>query len=411
MRRRLAAALAVFALAAASVPAAYGAEDDQDRTVLYEGPNAVTIPYLDDVEAQPAEGWRFVDCPAVMAQSALVVSCDEERFTARADFYDPAYGHEVIDVAMTNGRISTTMQYVIQLEPPDPPETVVDAYPYPAPAGGSLLIPISDLGIECAACEQGGAIEAFSVTPAGAADLTVTETHVVVRPRASFAGALTIALRFADQYGGWSQQFELEVPVSRLTDEAPVALATYAEMPAEPVELAVEDLVAGGDADGIEIVGCGAPLHGSVGCGAGQTVRYTPSGQAAADQFSVHLMRGPDVLTASVTFVRADAETGLPTSGLAPLQPREAEWVPKAELEAAQQAQEEAEAQAAEAEGAAGEQPSEPAGGADQGESAPAELVGMRTTTPLAPPPPPEGGAERGGIFTAFVDVLNRMGS
>ena len=69
------------------------------------------------------------------------------------------------------------------------------------------------------------------------------------------------------------------------------------------------------------------------------------------------------------------------------------------------------EAQAAEAEGAAGEQPSEPAGGADQGESAPAELVGMRTTTPLAPPPPPEGGAERGGIFTAFVDVLNRMGS
>ena len=99
MRRRLAAALAVFALAAASVPAAYGAEDDQDRTVLYEEPNAVTIPYLDDVEAQPAEGWRFVDCPAVMAQSALVVSCDEERFTARADFYDPAYGHEVIDVA------------------------------------------------------------------------------------------------------------------------------------------------------------------------------------------------------------------------------------------------------------------------------------------------------------------------
>lgn len=397
-------AFAVPGAALAADPSDDGGEDAKPRTILYEGPNAVTIPYLDQIDAQAADGWRIEDCGSVRGQSDLVVACTDEGFTARADFYDPAYGHDVVDVRMTNGRVSTTMQYVLQLEPPEAPDTTMAAYPYPAPAGGSLLVPLSDLALECAACDEGGTVEAFSIAPAGAAELAVTETHVVIRPASSFDGELTVAVRFADQYDDWSQALEFSVPVSRLSDEAPLPLATYAEMPSEAAEFGIDALVAG-DAEGVRIIGCGDAMHGSVSCGAGDVVRYAPASGTAVDQFSVHLMRGADVVTASVTLVSPDAETGLPTSGLVPLSSPAAEKTPKEELQAAQDAKAEADRQKAEEAAQQGQAPP-----ADAEQLSEAETVGVRVATPLGPPPPAEGAASGGGIFTRFVELLDRMG-
>lgn len=409
MRITLAAviAVAVIALGAPHGTAAAAEEDDAPRTVLYEGPNAVSIPYLAEVTASMADGWRIVDCGAVRAQSSLIVDCTPDGFTARADAYDPSYGHDLVDVAMTNGRVSTTIQYVVQLAPPEVPETSVSAYPYPAPAGGSLLIPISDLGLSCQACADGGVIEAFSVAPSGAARLSVTETHVIVRPASDFSGPLTVSLRFADQFEDWSQPFELTVPVSQLSDDAPRAIATYAAMPEVPAEFDVAQFVAG-DADRVQIVGCGEALHGHVSCGAGDVVRYAPTPDAVVDQFSVQLARGPDLVTASLTLVRPHQDVGLPTEGLAPVHSDASERVPRAELEAAQAAAEEAAAEeqaAAEEEAAANGDPV-PQQPADEGGEP--DLVGLRVATPLGPPPPPAEEAPA-GVFTGLLAVLDRM--
>lgn len=405
MRITLAAviAVAVLALGAPLTATAAGEDEEPPRTVLYEGPNAVSIPYLDEVTASMADGWQVADCAAVRAQSSFIVDCTPEGFTARTDFYDRSYGHDLVDVAMTNGRVSTTIQYVVQLAPPEAPETSMSSYPYPAPAGGSLLIPISDLGLSCEACTEGGAIEAFSVAPRGAAELSATETHVVVRPAADFSGPLTVSLRFADQFEDWSQPFEFTVPVSQLSEDAPRAIATYAAMPEVAAEFDVAQFVAG-DAEGVQIIGCGEALHGQVSCGAGDVVRYVPTPEALVDQFSVHLARGADIVTASLTLVRPHEDIGLPTEGLAPVHSDAAERLTRAELEAAQAAAEEAAAEEAERAAENGEPtPEEPA--EDAGEP---DLVGVRVVTPLGPPPPPEEQAHT-GVFTSLLTVLDRM--
>ncbi|WP_221584804.1 hypothetical protein [Microbacterium sp. G2-8] len=412
MRARVVASLAAVTVGVLLASPAMGSsgdsadsDEERPRTVLYEGPNAVTIPYLGETDAQVADGWQITDCARVLEQSDLIVDCTPEGFRAEADSYDPRYGQDVVEVPMTNGRQSTDRRYVVQLEPPEPPAASVTTYPHPAPSGGVLMIPLGDLGVTCAACDAGATAEVFSMSPDGSADVSATETYIVVRPRAAFEGELEIALRIADQFDGWSEQLDLVVPVSTPVEDPLVPLVSFREMPgAQGATIGVDELVAG-DSSGVEVVGCGEPLHGDVACGADGGVRFRPGSGSDVDQLTVHLARGADLATASVTFVDADAETGLPTNGLAPTAPfGDVAWASAAELEAAQAAQEEKDAEEAEA---AGEEPPPES----EGEGSETALVGMRVATPLAFPAPLDEAAGSGGVFSAFVAVLDRFGS
>ncbi|WP_156761675.1 hypothetical protein [Microbacterium karelineae] len=407
MRARSVGALVCAALVllpvsiAAAEPGDSDAESERRRTVLYEGPNAVTVPYLGEAETVVADGWRITDCDAVARGSDLIVGCSEAGFVARADSYDPRYGHDIVDVPMTNGRTTTTMQYVVQLEPPEAPDSALARYPNPAPAGGVLMIPLSDLAIDCAACEDGGRVEAFSVAPAGAADVSVTETHVIVRARAEDPEDLEIVLRVADQFGGWSQQIAFRVPVSSPSGDPLRGLAVFHEMPGrDGTTIAVDDLVVG-DADRVTVIGCGEALDGTVSCGTGDGVRYRPGG-ADVDQVSVQLARGADQATASITFVRAGDDAPLPTDGVVPTVPLgEIDWASTAELESLQSAEDERQAEEDESEGAA------PEGDADQSD---AELIGMRVSTPMPFPQPPAEQTGEAGMFAVFREILDRVG-
>ncbi|WP_324013205.1 hypothetical protein [Microbacterium sp. JZ37] len=384
--------LAVLALAAASAASLVA------PAAAYSGPNAIAIPYLDEKAVNTPEGWTVTDCAPVLAASDLVVACAADGFLLRAEEYDPDYGSDIVPVPMTNGRTTTIMEYVVSLEAPEAPSVPSAAYPHPVAAGGTLLLPVSDLGATCLVCGGGGRLEVFSVSPSDVAEVTATETHLVIRPKASFDGPLEVTVRMADQYGTWSEPATISVPVYR-AERPPVAQSVHAPLtPGEVSEFDLAGLVATEPGARLSLVSCGDAVHGTVVCGADGIARYLPRDGARADQFSFHVAQGGAQATGSVTLALPDGD--LPTEGLVSAQPVEpAERVPRAELEAAQQAQRDKEVEAAEARG---EEP--PAEDED------VELVGLRVPLRLAPATPVE--SERSaGVFRPLGALLDRVGA
>lgn len=414
MRARIAAALgraallvAVSALALGGAGTAVGAANGTG----YAGPNAVAVPYTGEKVVKPADGWRLTDCPAVVAAGApLVTGCDAgEGFTVVSPGYDPEFGSIIVPVALTNGRSTTTIDYVLSLEPPAAPEILVKTYPFPAPSGGTLLIPISDLGVECTACAEGGGLEVTSFAPVGAATILPTETHLVIRPKASFEGPLEVTVRFGDMYGGWSQPTMITVPVSVQGEDAPLAQHVQRPLPAEGGQIELAELIhvpegAAGDAE--QHILCGGAIHGTVVCDGSGIASYRPFEKALVDQFSFHVARGGDVVTGSVTLVAEAADVGLPER-IAPAEPR---TVPSPAPTPEPEPEQTEEPEAGSGEPDAG---SDGAGSEDESEEEqePQEYVLLRVPTPLVPPAPPEDSGAQAGIFTPLVDLLDRVGA
>lgn len=403
---RVALLVVVSALALGGAVTATGAAD----AAGYTGPNAVAVPYTGEKIVKPADGWRLTDCPAVVAGGApLVIACDPgEGFTVVSPGYDPEFGSIIVPVALSNGRSSTTIDYVLSLEPPEVPEILVKAYAFPAPSGGTLLIPISDLGVECTACAKGGGLEVTSFAPVGAATILPTETHLVIRPKASFEGPLEVTVRFGDMYGGWSQPTMITVPVSKQGDDAPLAQHVQRPLPADGGQIELAELihVPAGAADAEQHILCGGAIHGTVVCDASGAATYRPFEKALVDQFSFHVARGGDVVTGSVTLVADGADVGLPEP-LAPAEPRTEPSrapTPQPEPEQTEQPQDGSAEADAGSDGSGSEEESDE-------EQEPQEYVLLRVPTPLVPPAPPEDSGARAGIFTPLVDLLDRVGA
>ena len=309
--------------------------------------------------------------------------------------YDPAYGQVVVPVTMSNGRTTTTIEYVLFLEPPAVPELPEVTYGYPAPAGGALLIPISDLGVTCTACSAGSGLEVTSFAPKGAATVLPTETHLVVRPHADFEGPLEITIRYGDMWGGWSQPTVLTVPVSRLDEDAPVAQHVQRRLPGKATQIDLNELVhfpAG--AEGARIL-CGSAIHGTVVCDAAGHASYTPTEKAQVDQFAFHVAQNGDLVTGSVTFVAEGADVGLPDKGFAVTEPRTSP-TPAPTPPAPDPEEEEKKKKAASRRGK------------KQDDEKEQQLVLLRVASPVVPKAPPVEAEGLSGIFTPLIETMNR---
>ena len=299
-------ALACALVAWSVVPAnAEGAETAAPGSA--SGPTAISVPYLGTAAIEPGEGWSITDCAGPSAATALVVACEPTKITMSSTSYDPDAGVVIVPVPLSNGRTSMTVDYSVSLAPPEPPTVAESAYGFPVAAGSTVMLPFSDLGIACAVCANGGAFDVVDVRPASAGTAASNGTHLVFRPSERFAGDAEIVVRYADDFGTWSSDATITVPVyaprSRL-----VATSVFVALSDAPQSIDLLPLAfrfGGGDAE-ISLVGCGSAVHGTVVCAPDGSAVYAP-GIASADQFSYHVVSADgEHATGSVTLV-ADA--------------------------------------------------------------------------------------------------------
>ncbi|WP_164863607.1 hypothetical protein [Agromyces sp. LHK192] len=307
-----AAAVVLVAVIAAVLPSA--ASDAGAAEPV--GPTAVEVPYGEQTTIEPVEGWQITDCGAVTVASPLVVECTPERIVLRAASYDPDAEPALLPVPMSNGRTSEVFPYTVTLGPPEPPSVHGGRIPTPVAAGSTVLIPFSDLGVECAVCSEGGAVDVVDLAPASAGTVGASATHLVLRPRSGYAGTMEVLVRWSDDFGGRSPESKLEFTVYRPLG-ALTATSVYVAGGADPIDLSLLDLVFADDGvDDVSLISCGPAVHGSVVCAPDGTARYSPAG-ASVDQFAYRVASADgEQATGSVTIVGADA--GLPTSGLVP---------------------------------------------------------------------------------------------
>lgn len=303
-------AVVVVALTSASWPAA------AESAPSASGPTDIAVPYLGTASIEPAEGWQIIDCDRPAAASPLVVACDAERIELAATTFDPDAGPTVVPVTLSNGRSTLAFDYVVTTAPPEAPSVAPTRSAAPAAAGSVVMVPISDLGVECAVCAEGGALEVVGVRPEGAGTATATSTHAVFRPAAGFDGEAEIVVRFVDDYGTRSAEASYLVPVYRPGSHALVALSVFAPLaPSGATSLDLGSLAFSTDGSELRFVGCGAAVHGTVVCGPDGTAEYRPAAGAAIDQFSFQVAAADgEQATGSVTLVTDDGAR--PTSGL-----------------------------------------------------------------------------------------------
>lgn len=350
-RRGIVAALVVACLAlplGAGVSSALAATGGADP--LPAGPADVAIPYADEASIEPQAPWRVASCRDVRAASDLIVSCDPESIVLRAGAYDPDAGVTVLPVTLTGGGRTMTVAYRVTLEAP--PAPTVRAVTGRAIAAGALLrVPLSEFGITCMVCVDGGGTRVLEVDPAEAGSAWTTPTHVVFRASRDYRGEADIHVGIADDYGTEARTGigALVYPASDELTAMDVAVPVDADGRADIDLTSLAYTPSGAE---VMIVGCGAAVHGTVTCADG-TATY--SGTGVRDQFAFRVASGGEQAWGSVTLVEAGEEGAL---------------VPVA----------------------AGSQ----------------EPVAMS----IIPPVPPEGGGERAaGLFRTFTDVLDRVGA
>lgn len=329
----------------------------------YSGPNSVAVPYLGEVQAKPAEGWSFSDCAAVAAATSLVAACEPQGITFAASEYDPDAGTTIIPVTLGNGGLTITVDYFVRLAAPPLPTLAEGPYGYPFAAGSHVLIPFSDLGIECTVCREAMSVVVDSVSPRSAGTATATATHVVFSASPEFVGAAEVSLVVLDDFGQQSAAASLELAFYQAGDSHLAAAHVYRAL--EPTGSTALDLstlaVASGD-EPLRLIGCGPAVHGTVMCSPDGTAEYHPTSSAKVDQFSFHVVsESGEQATGSVTLVRPSADDTAASAGPVP--------------------------------------------SAGAGAEGPASLLVPRT-------PPPEGAAaETPGLFDHFTRLLDRVGA
>lgn len=314
--------MGIFSLSCALIAAVtvVGQGQRADAAATDEALTSVAVPYLGSTTIEPGSGWQISDCEVPRAASTLVTECDGTKITLTATAYDPEAAATVVPVPQSNGATSVVFHYTVTLAPPERPTVAGGPIGFPVAAGSTVMLPLSDLGIECPVCTEGGALDVVAVEPRSAGTAAATGTHLVFRPSPAFSGSAGIVVRFADDYGAWSPDATIDVPVYR-----PVAplVATSVFAPIEGTEQQAVDLrplVFGTDAGELHFLGCGAAVHGTVVCASDGTAIYIPSG-ASVDQFSYHVASSNgEQATGSVTIVGPGAS--LPESGLVPASAR-----------------------------------------------------------------------------------------
>ncbi|MFB6610044.1 hypothetical protein ACFCVO_06990 [Agromyces sp. NPDC056379] len=316
VRRAVTAALVVACAIVAGPHAAAHAEGDGGADAAASGvptgPTSIAVPYLGSASIEPGEGWQITDCTGPSAASSLVVACDPTKILLSAPSFDPEAPVAIVPVPLSNGRTSITVDYSVALAPPEAPTIAGGAFGYPVAAGSAVLLPLSDLGIACAVCIDGGALDVVEVRPEGAGSAASNGTHLVFRPSASFTGDAELIVRYADDYGAWSADASVVVPVyAPKATLVASSITTPLGEGAQTVDLLPLVFRFGsGDAE-ISLVGCGSAIHGSVVCSPDGTAVYAPSG-ASVDQFSYHVVSADgEHATGSVTFVPDAAERTL----------------------------------------------------------------------------------------------------
>jgi len=272
------------------------------------GPSQVAIPYLDTAAIEPPQPWRIADCDAVRAASPLVRECDAETIVLAADAYDPDAGTAVLPVTMTSGARTLTVHYRVVLEAPAAPSIGRAVADRAVAAGALLRVPLSEFGIACVVCAQGGSTRVAAVDPAEAGSAWTTPTHVVFRASRDYRGSADVHIEIADDYG-------TAAPTGFTVRVYPAVFELTALDVAVPVdgdgraEVDLTRLVAAKDAEKrVAIVGCGAPVHGSVTCDADGRAWY--SGTGVMDQFGFHVAVGGEQAFGSVALVPADHAGG-----------------------------------------------------------------------------------------------------
>lgn len=309
-RRAVTATLALVCAALAVPGAAAYAEGDggTEASATASGPTAIVVPYLGTATIKPGDGWQITDCAGPSAATALVVACDATQIALSAPSYDPAAAAAVIvPVPLTNGRTSILVGYSVSLGPPEAPTVAEAEYGFPVAAGSTVMLPFSDLGIACPVCTNGGAFDVVDVSPTSAGTAASNGTHLVFRPAAQFSGDAEIRVRYADDFGTWSADATITVPVytPRAVLVATSVAIGFGDGP-QSIDLApLAHRFGEGDHD-VRLIGCGSAVHGTVVCAPDGTATYAPSG-ATADQFSYHVVSADgEQATGSVTLV-ADA--------------------------------------------------------------------------------------------------------
>ncbi len=365
VRRRPLAVLAALLLVAASpAPAFAGVADETSGEGQSVGAgNTVAIPYESTMDVKPAEGWTITDCAAVLAATTLATACSADTIAFAAPDYDPEAATVRVPVAMSNGSVSTVIDYFVSLEAPEAPSFAEAVYAYPLPAGARLLLPISDLGITCIDCsDEGPELVVAGVSPAEAGTLEVTTTHLVLNAAPDYAGDAELQLSIRDDGG----QLGAVTPITvRLVPSlATAAGALHVVTAVEGTSAELDLLGTAADGEGLRVIACGAPVLATVRCSEGGSAAVTLPDGTDVDQFSFHLVDGAgDQSTGSVTLVRSGSEA--------------------AELLAA--------------------------------DDRPRLLgaIGAEESASLVPArvPPDETGAEGAGVLTGFLGLLDRIGA
>ncbi|MBF0672059.1 MAG: hypothetical protein IR160_05675 [Salinibacterium sp.] len=301
--------LACALVAAVQIPAT-------DATAAtYTGANSVAIPYEGEAQVKPAEHWAFTDCAAALAASDLVTACEAQSVTFAAPVYDPDFGTVVVPLALGNGAVQLTVDYIVTLAPPPVPVLPDQAYGYPFAAGTRVMLPFSDLDIECQVC-TGMTVTVDSVAPREAGIGWATATHLVFAAAPDHVGPVELGVVVLDDLGQESAAASLTLSFYRAGERGLGAMHVFAERGADVVSLDLREYAVAGDEE-LRLIGCGAAVHGTVVCSPDGTALYHPTASAGADQFSFHLYsEAGEQATGSVTLVGSAAE--LPTTGLVP---------------------------------------------------------------------------------------------
>lgn len=330
--RAASSALLSLTLLALSGPAAIAVQPlagAEDAVELASGPNIVEVPLESSLEVRPAAGWSFSDCGALREASDFVTQCAADGFTVTGPAYDHAIAPVRVSVPMRSASASLTVDYLIRLAdptPPDAPDTTIDL---PLLPGAVSLIPLSDLGLDCGLCSEGVAtIEVRKVEPESAGIARVTGSHLVFSAAPQAQGSAEVSLRVQDDLEHPSNTFIVTLHVSN-AEHAPL-VGLHLSRPAGAMTISAEELVfSPGEVDRNEalvLADCGPAMHGTVTCLPGGEVRYEPPRYASAeapvaDQFSLRLVAGDGrQALASVTLAASDAESVsaplVPASGL-----------------------------------------------------------------------------------------------